>query len=203
MKVVPVIDALERICTLLRTDARQRALPHGLRPVQVEALLYLARCNRYSDTPLAVAEFLGSTKGTVSQTLKVLEREGLVTKCADARDRRVVRLELTPAGRELSEQLAVPPALEQALVDDRVPTDRLAADLRRLLTGMQRAAGHKTFGTCHTCRFFGREASGFRCGLTAEPLSSADSTLICREHELAGDEEKPLVAVGSGPNHRP
>lgn len=40
-----VIDPLERICTLLRSDARQRALRHGLRPAQVEALLYLARCN--------------------------------------------------------------------------------------------------------------------------------------------------------------
>ena len=199
MNVVPVIDALERLCTLLRTDVRRRALPHGLRPVQVEALLYLGRCNRYSDTPLAVTEFLGSTKGTVSQTLKVLEREGLVTKCADARDKRVVRLELTPAGRQLSEQLAVPPLLEQALVEDRVSTDRLAADLRRLLTGMQRAAGHKTFGTCHTCRFFGREASGFRCGLTEEPLTSADSLLICREHELATDVDEPLHAGDTEP----
>ena len=192
MNIVPVIDTLERLCTLLRTDARQRALPHGLRPVQVEALLYLDRCNRYSDTPLAVTEYLGSTKGTVSQTLKALERKGLLTKSADPEDKRVVRLRLTPAGRELSEELAVPPALQQALIDGRVPTDRLAADLQRLLTGMQRAAGHKTFGTCHTCRFFGREASGFRCGLTEEPLTSADSMRICREHELATDADKPL-----------
>ncbi|MBZ0114799.1 MAG: MarR family transcriptional regulator [Thermoanaerobaculia bacterium] len=192
MNNVPVIDTLERLCALLRTDVRQRGLPHGLRPVQVEALLYLGRCNRYSDTPLAVTEFLGSTKGTVSQTLKVLEREGLLTKRADPEDRRIVRLQLTPAGRKLTEELAVPPALERALVDDRVPTDTLAADLQRLLTGMQRATGHKTFGTCHTCRFFGREASGYRCGLTKEPLSPADSILICREHQFDSDEEKPL-----------
>lgn len=36
---------------------------------------------------------------------------------------------------------------------------------------------------CHTCRFFGREEPGYRCGLTGEPLSAADSTRICREHE--------------------
>ncbi len=198
MNIVPVIDTLERLCTLLRTDVRQRGLPHGLRPVQVEALLYLGRCNRYSDTPLAVTEFLGSTKGTVSQTLKVLEREGLLTKSADSEDRRIVRLRLTPAGRKLSEALAIPPTLEQALVDDPVSTDRLSAELRRLLTGMQRAAGHKTFGTCHTCRFFSREASGFRCGLTEEPLTTADSMLICREHNLATDADEPLRAGRAG-----
>ena len=191
MSIAPVVDTLERLCTLLRTEVRQRGLRHGLRPVQVEALLYLARCNRYSDTPIAVAEFLGSTKGTVSQTLKILEREGLLTKGPDPDDGRVVRLELTPVGRALSAELALPPALEEALADDREWTERLSVDLRRLLGGMQRAAGHKTFGTCHTCRFFRRESSGFRCGLTGEALSESDSELICREHKLGAAAEAP------------
>jgi len=180
-----VSETLERLCNLLRTDARHRALPHGLRPVQVEALLYLARCNHYSDTPQAVTEFLGSTKGTVSQTLKVLERERLLAKSTDPADRRVVRLRLTDAGRELADELSVPAVLQEALADDRVPIERLAGDLRHLLAGLQRAAGHRTFGACHTCRFFRREDSGFRCGLTGEPLAEADADLICREHERA------------------
>lgn len=182
-----VSETLERLCNLLRTDARHRALPHGLRPVQVEALLYLARCNHYSDTPQAVTEFLGSTKGTVSQTLKVLERKGLLTKSTDPDDRRVVRLRLTPAGRQLAGELSVPAVLEEALAEGRLPVERLAEDLRHLLSRMQKAAGHRTFGACRTCRFFRREEPGFRCGLTGEPLTAADVTLICREHEpLAG-----------------
>lgn len=176
---------------MLRADARRRGRPHGLQPVQVEALLYLARCNRYSDTPQAVAEYLGSTKGTVSQTLKVLERNGLVVKRPDPGDRRVVRLELTPEGRELAESLAVPPVLEAALADDRLPAERLDEDLRGLLAAMQRAAGHRTFGTCRSCRFFRREDRGFRCGLTGESLTPADSTLLCREHEPAAGAATP------------
>lgn len=183
MSSAPLAEVLERLCTLLRSDARQRALPHGLQPVQVEALLYLARCNRYSDTPQAVTEFLGSTKGTVSQTLKVLEREGLVVKEQDPADRRKVHLRLSEAGRRLAEDLAVPPVLERALDDPDLAPDRLGRQLRTLLAGMQRAAGHRTFGICHTCRYFRREDDGFRCGLTAEPLSPRDSTRICREHE--------------------
>lgn len=173
---------LERLCTLLRNDARQRGLPHGLQPVQVEALLYLSRCNRYSDTPQAVTSYLASTKGTVSQTLKVLEQRGLLVKTPDPDDRRVVHLHLTLNGENVARDLAVPAILEEALADVS-REKRLATELEELLTAMQQIGGHLTFGTCHTCRFFRREDGGFRCGLTTEILSAADSELICREHE--------------------
>lgn len=196
MDPAPLVETLERLCNLLRSDARQRALPHGLQPVQVEALLYLARCNRYSDSPQAVTEFLGSTKGTVSQTLKVLEREGLVVKTQDPEDRRRVHLRLTDAGGDLAEELALPPTLERALEEPDLAADRLDRELRTLLAGMQRAAGHRSFGTCHTCRFFRRESDGFRCGLTGEALSGPESTRICREHE-PGEPREAVPGLGS------
>lgn len=148
----------------------------------MEALLYLSRCNRYSNTPQAVTSYLASTKGTVSQTLKVLVQHGLVVKCPDPEDRRVVHLHLTPNGESMARDLAVPPILEEALADSS-REKKLATELEELLVAVQRIGGHLTFGTCHTCRFFRREDGGFRCGLTNEALSAADSELICREHE--------------------
>ena len=174
---------LERLCNLLRTDIRQRGLPQGLGPVHVEALLYLSRCNRYSDTPQAVTEFLGSTKGTVSQTLKVLERKELLAKRPDPDDRRVVRLRLTPRGQALARDLAKSPIYGDVLADGAAHSERLSRDLRLLLGEMQRAGGYRSFGACHTCRFFQREAPEFRCGLTGEPLTTSDSRQICPEHE--------------------
>ncbi|REJ80290.1 MAG: MarR family transcriptional regulator [Acidobacteria bacterium] len=182
----PVLQPLERLCSLLRADVRQRGLAHGLQPVQVEALCYLASCNRYSDTPQAVTEYLGSTKGTVSQTLKVLEREGLVLKSPDREDRRVVRLRLTARGRALAGELSTPPLFVQALGDSQVDAELLDGELRALLVAAQRATGNRSFGVCHSCRFFRREGKRiFRCGLTEEPLSVADSERICREHDAA------------------
>jgi hypothetical protein len=58
--------AVGRLASPVRNEARQALAEHGLQPVQFEALHYLTRCNRYSDTPMAVTEFLGQTKGTVS-----------------------------------------------------------------------------------------------------------------------------------------
>ena len=61
-----IYDYVERLSELLRVDARRAGAAHGLLPVQLEALHYLSICNCYSDTPMAVTEYLGQTKGTVS-----------------------------------------------------------------------------------------------------------------------------------------
>lgn len=73
MSAIALYDYLERLTSLMRAWSREQPLVAELQPVQLSALHYLARCNRYSDTPLGVTEYLGLTKGTVSQSLKVLE----------------------------------------------------------------------------------------------------------------------------------
>ncbi|UGS39087.1 MarR family winged helix-turn-helix transcriptional regulator [Capillimicrobium parvum] len=51
----------------------------------------------------ALAASMGVTRATVSGVCDTLERRGLVERTGHDRDRRLVRLELTPAGRELIE----------------------------------------------------------------------------------------------------
>ncbi len=175
---------LERIGALLRAESREAAAERGLQPVHLAALDYLARANRYSDTPGAVGEYLELTKGTVSQSLQLLEREGLITRRSDPNDKRVVRLAVSAEGRNLLRKTAPAPLLRAAVKGwngDRLSSAEAA--LQELLLGLQRARGSRAFGVCRTCRFFTSEATGFRCGLTQERLSVPDSRKICREQE--------------------
>lgn len=175
---------LERINNLLRAEQRLVGNEFGLQEVHLQVLLYLSKCNRYSNTPLGVTEYLSSTKGTVSQSIKVLEKNGYIVKQADDKDRRVVHLVLTEQGKKVLKQ-AIPPPLFLKAVEEI--TLRQAEDLEKLLTqvltSLQQANQLRSFGVCQTCRFFTEEDKGFRCGLTKEPLSKEDSFLICREHE--------------------
>ncbi len=178
-------EVLTRITRVLQ--AEERATTAGLLPVQLHALEYLARCNRYSDRPAAVAEYLQVTKGTASQTLRVLERRGLIDKRRDGQDGRVVRLRPTSKGRRLLQRTTPPPPVEAALAGlTKSEEAGLQKSLEVLLRGLQKANDSRSFGVCHTCRHFLREDAGsFRCALTSERLSTSDSSLICREHELA------------------
>ena len=57
---------------MVRTTVRTVCNEHGLRPVQLEALRFVARCYRSSDTTQAVSGFLGLTEDTVSKILRDL-----------------------------------------------------------------------------------------------------------------------------------
>jgi len=145
---------------------------------------------RYSNTPRALAEYLGLTKGTVSQTLLLLHRRGLVLRSEDPADRRLVRLRLSPKGQRLAQRAGDEDDLVREL-EALPPSEREAGGrvLQKLLTGLQRRRGNLSFGECHTCRHFRREGAGFRCGLTGEPLDRDETLQICREHAWAGGAE--------------
>ncbi len=176
---------IERLGSLLRSEQRRLGAPHDLEPVHLQALAYLSRANRYSDTPIAVAEFLGLTKGNVSQRLMALERAGLLTRRPDGTDGRVVHLAPTARARTLLRALTPPPGWRAALQTAGIDEAAMVSALTALLAGLQRANAQRTFGQCQTCRFLRREKGGFVCGLTLEPLTPADTQLLCREHESA------------------
>ncbi|WP_447969264.1 MarR family winged helix-turn-helix transcriptional regulator [Nitrospira sp. M1] len=185
MSAPEVHDILERLCNLLRMEMRTYGLKFGLQPVQIEALTYLTQCNRYSDTPQAVTEYLGLTKGTVSQSLKVLEQKGLLRKQQDRQDKRMVHLTPTTKGKKFIEQSIPAKGLETALeTAHSFNLHELKEVLRGILRGMQRTNKRKTFAACHTCRFNEQHQGGYVCGLTREPLSKQEIQLICREHQF-------------------
>lgn len=174
---------IERIGLLLHNLGRQSAVLQGLQPVHVLALDYLSRCNRYSDTPLATAHYLQSTKGTVSQSLRLLEQRGLLRRKADRNDGRVVHLRLTSRGRRVLDQCRPLIAGLPAGCEDESQIVEQA--LESLLHDLQRENGLRTFGQCRTCRHLLREQGRFRCDLTGERLRPVETSQICHEHEFA------------------
>lgn len=177
-------EYLERLSNLLRAEARSSGKNFHLQAVQLNVLHYLAICNRYSDTPLAVTEYLGLTRGTVSQTLIALQNKGLVSKETDKKDKRVVHLKLTRKGEKLVGN-AVPAALLRAACERLSPEEqtKVVEAMKKLLLACQQANQMNSFGVCHTCRHNQCTADGgYFCGLTKEPLTSSDIVLICREH---------------------
>lgn len=170
---------LERIGSLFRSQLREAAGGHRLKLVQLEALIYLSRANRYSDTPAALADYLGVTRGTASQTVIALERRALVEKKVDANDGRVFHCAVTAAGRVIVKSAFPAGFLADMAEDNQTDAGHAAVSLLRAL---QAGRNFRTFGQCRSCVHFQREGSRHVCGLTGERLTRADSLRICREH---------------------
>lgn len=171
---------IERLGALVQQSVREDAARHGLLPIHIQILQYLAQANRYSDLPIAIAEYLGITRGTVSQSLAVLADKGLLTKERDARHGKRVHLRLTSQGENVL-RASWAQRVEQAL--QTVPGNGLGdvEALRNLLRALQRHNGQRAFGVCHQCTHFLADASDPHCGLTHEPLAVDQTERICRE----------------------
>lgn len=157
---------LDRLSRLMQAGAWAR----GLNPAQAAALDYLARANRFSRSPSHVADYLGTTRGTASQTLQALARKGLVQADASATDRRSVSYRITDKGRAADAD-----ELADMTQDERAVLDRV---LERMVRGL--AAGGKTFGLCATCRHHG---PGPYCALLKLALAPEEAGQICHEHQ--------------------
>lgn len=183
--ILRILDLSERLGNLAESRLKAAVSRHGLQAVHARIVLYLAHANRYSNTPLAVADYLGLTKGTVSQSLILLENKGLLARTADAHDGRVVRLVLTEAGRSLARAVEDESVARLADAARGLPEGLLDA-LTGVLRRLQWAEGRRSFGQCRTCRHQLADAPGrWRCGLTGEALTVEDGECICWEHEAA------------------
>lgn len=158
---------------------RKAAGAEGLQLVHFEILRYLSLCNRYSNTAQALSEYLGQTKGSISQSLKFLEEHGYIERRPDAQDKRYVRLFLTEAGRACLGRMA------GGLIPDLPDDPELVQALRRVLGRWQESNDLKGFGQCQSCKYNNSEGGRFFCDLLKERLSAEDVTKICREHEFS------------------
>jgi DNA-binding MarR family transcriptional regulator len=179
----------EKIANIINRLGRSihcRQYAQGLNPAQWEALRYLARANRYSRTPSALAEYLKTTKGTASQTLKSLEAKGYIRRVPVPEDRRAVRIDITDAGHVVLRRDPLQ-CLESSAAELGGDLDAVSRFLGRLASVLEQKNG-KDFGLCAECTYFcknasaGAEGGPHRCGLHEEPLSALDSTKICVSH---------------------
>lgn len=155
-----------------------------LNPSQFAALAYLARANRFSRAPSHVADYLATTRGTASQTLKALARKKLIDETRSETDKRSIRYDVTGDGMALLDE----PASDLSDVIDELPAETvesLAGSLKTLVLAILRKRSGRSFGICRSCRHFAPQAGGGYCNLLEVPLNKSDTEEICHEHEAA------------------
>ena len=172
-------DLLHRFARLVAAEGWEG----DLNPTQRAALLYLARANRFSRAPSHVADYLSATRGTVSQTLKALQRKGFIRERRSETDKRSFSYELTregivmvSAGDGLSAVLAQLSSAEAADFADK---------LAQLIAGLLEEREGRAFGVCRTCFYHNaRGKTGF-CTLLQVEIGEQERDQLCHEHAKA------------------
>ncbi|WP_162651477.1 MarR family transcriptional regulator [Lentilitoribacter sp. Alg239-R112] len=181
-----------RLSTLIERISRLgRGLEQAtdLHPAQWAVLRYLGQANQFSRSPKALTQYMGSTKGTVSQTIIALEKKGLLKKTESSTDARSTNIELTETGEKVLETDPLL-TLERKLNAGDKSNEQLTAELESMLYHLISENGGRMFGQCNTCKYFRKNynstnVSPHQCGLLDVSLSAIDSEEICVEHELS------------------
>ena len=185
MKKKPtVFDLIEYMAALIRSEERKRCTELKLQMVHFQILEYLSLCNKYSDTPAAIANYLGMTRGTVSQSLIILEKREFIKKNQDHTDKRVFHIQLLEKGLNTLKKARPTGLFKKAItILEKAPSITGGEEIFiEALSALQKANDSQSFGMCKTCKNFTRKSTGFFCELTQEKLSKSDSEKICQEH---------------------
>ena len=164
---------------LTRLDAAE-GWNDDLNPTQRDALDYLAKANQFSRSPSHVANYLGTTRGTMSQTLKSLTQKSYLKERRSQIDKRSIAYELTEKGMEVVEHPhLILRALDQCSTD---MLDQLGTSLLQVLRHAINGNKGRSFGMCNTCDYYKVEKNGGYCRLLSVALKPFETTQICHEH---------------------
>lgn len=104
--------AVGRACQTMQAALTKALAPLDLKPPHLDVLVNLYRFEGLTQQELARKLLVG--RSTVSMTLPQLEKRGLIERQGDREDRRVLRLRLTPTGRDAAMKAM---AIQTALID--------------------------------------------------------------------------------------
>ncbi|WFU22074.1 MarR family transcriptional regulator [Bradyrhizobium sp. CB1717] len=159
----------------------------GLSDREWMTLRYLARANRFSRTPSALASFLGTTRSAASQIAAALQSKGLMVRKPIAEDKRSIALCLTAEGEKFLERDPMNALRDRLVALDVIDRSRLRDTLRSVLDGLDVGKRRHHAEICTECMFLIERGEGkdrhFRCQFFRKPIAQKDTTLLCAYFE--------------------
>lgn len=181
METSVIFEIISLIGDLIRSEENRICKELGLFYIHIKILLYLKKCNKYSNTPAAISEYFGITRGPISQNLIHMEKIGLVTKEKDNVDKRSVRIKLTDHGNDIVkyiEESSITKKANEIFKENVAFSEELFSQTLQAI----QYGKNKPFGNCQTCKSFIKSIECIKCGITEEILEIEDTTKMCYHH---------------------
>lgn len=182
-----VAAALDRLARARRIHRQAIATDHGLTPLQVELLVAIADGPPPAPLVGLLATELGVAQPTVTDSLRALERKGLVARHRDATDARRAPARLTATGRAVVREVARGDA-DLADAIEALPVATQTGTLETLLgliAHLVDTGAITVARTCLTCRHHEHDGVTHRCTLLGAALTPAELRVNCPEHAAA------------------
>nr|WP_314963905.1 MarR family transcriptional regulator [Bradyrhizobium cosmicum] len=179
------VDLLQQAANSWQFDGTR----HGMSDREWMALRFLARANRFSRTPSALAKFVGTTRATVSQMVKQLEVKGYLERKGSDSDKRSIVLCITPRGEKILTRDPIAP-LVTAIATVDLGAHNFRDTLRYVLDRLDTAEHTAHAGNCRQCIFLMERGSkrskiqaDYTCLIFRTAINREEMDLLCFNSE--------------------
>ncbi len=181
-----ILNGLERLAEVLKSQLWDQGKAHGLSPIQIQILLFVANHETELCNVSQLAREFQVTKPTISDAVRVLVQKSLLAREHGQADARRYNLRLTPDGTTLATDLKqyATPVLEALGHLSSGEQTSLYATLTKLIFQLHRKGVIQIQRTCFACRFYhGNRQDEHYCQFLKTPLSKDTLRLDCPEFE--------------------
>ncbi|WP_373488910.1 MarR family winged helix-turn-helix transcriptional regulator [Blastomonas sp.] len=193
-----IATGLAKIGLFLRSANWRQAEAAALSPTQAQILIHLTR--RGPARIAALAEELGVTQPTASDSAAALIRKGHLERRRDPADGRAALLHPTLAGLRTAEAIAVWPDALLAAVDALDAQEQVVflKGLTKMIRYLQVKGAIPVQRMCATCRFFRPNVhddavAPHHCAFVDAAFGDANLRLDCSEHEPTDEPETDAI----------
>jgi DNA-binding MarR family transcriptional regulator len=181
-----LIQSLLRLSQVIASREHVAATARGIPALQLQILDILTNHDK-PESVSSLARRLSITSATVSDSVKVMEMKGLVTKSRQPHDGRSVHIGITDLGQEIvASSLVWQDTLKSIVYDwDRDRRGRMMHAILSIIAGLQRDIATPIDRTCLSCRHFAINCdvnSGsvpFYCRAVPTIISETDLQIDC------------------------
>lgn len=194
-----IAQGLAKVGLVIRQNAWREAGGRNLTPTQGQILNVLSTATSPPGVT-EVADALGITPATASDSVRVLVEKGLVRKQGSRTDGRAVQLQLTARGRSEARRVADWPELLAGAVDelDQHEKAMFLRALIKMVRGLQERHAIPVQRMCVDCQFFAPNVyddlgKPHHCHYVNEPFGDGELRLECPDHKLIPLESRQKV----------
>jgi DNA-binding MarR family transcriptional regulator len=177
-----IVYLLERVSQVFRALQWEMAKRHKLTPLQIQILLFLK--NRKEAIPSQIAQELGLTKATLSESISALEKKKLIRRITNKKDRRFIDILLTLQGKKVVRELISVENVFEHYLSEFSDTDKRNSlkFLLNIISLLYLGGYISVIRLCCTCQHFEKDAirSGVHfCKLLGKEMSTEEIRINC------------------------
>ncbi len=179
-----IVVALERVSEAFRVLLWNESKKNALSPIQIQILIFLLFHSQEKCKVSYLAEEFNMTKATVSDSVKVLLKKGLISKSSSETDNRSYTISLSTSGKNTAQKVAsFAKGIEMPVTSLSQNQKEVMLDgLLQLINNLNKAGIITIQRMCFSCDYYQNVHGKHYCSLLQTTLHKTDLRIDCPEH---------------------